>query len=155
MYIWLYVCVCVYIHIYSCCCSVTKSCLTLQDPTDCSTPGPLSPTTSQSLPKFTSIASVMPSNHLILCRPLPLLPSIFPSIRVFSNESAVRQHRHISTLFFLTVYFGLGYNRLTYNAVIISGEEQRNLAIRIHVPILPQPPLTFRPSHIRVPYAIQ
>ena len=37
-----------------------------------------------------SIKSVMPSNHLILCRPLPLLPSIFPSIRVFSNESALR-----------------------------------------------------------------
>ena len=36
------------------------------------------------------IESVMPSNHLILCRPLPLLPSIFPSIRVFSNESALR-----------------------------------------------------------------
>ena len=42
-----------------------------------------------SLPKFTSIGSVMPSNHLILCRPLLLLPSIFPSIRVFSNESAL------------------------------------------------------------------
>ena len=41
-----------------------------------------------SLPKPMSIESVMPSNHLILCRPLLLLPSIFPSIRVFSNESA-------------------------------------------------------------------
>ena len=40
-------------------------------------------------PKPTSIESVMPSNHLILCRPLLLLPSIFPSIRVFSNESAL------------------------------------------------------------------
>ena len=40
-------------------------------------------------PKFMSIASVMPSNHLILCRPLLLLPSVFPSIRVFSNESAL------------------------------------------------------------------
>ena len=45
-------------------------------------------TNSQSLPKLTSIKLVMPSNHLILCRPLLLLPSIFPSIRVFSNESA-------------------------------------------------------------------
>ena len=44
---------------------------------------------SQSPPKPKSIESVMPSNHLILCRPLLLLPSIFPSIRVFSNESAV------------------------------------------------------------------
>ena len=46
-------------------------------------------TNSWSLPKPTSIESVMPSNHLILCRPLLLLPSIFPQIRVFSNESAL------------------------------------------------------------------
>ena len=45
---------------------------------------------SQSLLKVMSVDSVMPSNHLILCRPLLLLPSIFPSIRVFSNESALR-----------------------------------------------------------------
>ena len=45
---------------------------------------------SRSLPKFMSIESVMPSNHLILYLPLPLLPSLFPSIRVFSTESAVR-----------------------------------------------------------------
>ena len=50
----------------------------------------LSVTNSQSLLKLMSIESVMPSNHLILCRPLLLLPSIFPSIRVFSNESALR-----------------------------------------------------------------
>ena len=49
----------------------------------------LSFTTSQSLPKFMSIASVMPFNHLILCYPLLLLPSIFPIIRVFSNDSAL------------------------------------------------------------------
>jgi len=47
----------------------------------------LSITNSQSLSKLTSIELVMPSNHLIFCRPLLLLPSIFPSIRVFSNES--------------------------------------------------------------------
>ena len=46
-------------------------------------------TNSWSLPKLTSIESVMPSNHLILCCPLLLLPSICPSIRVFSNESAL------------------------------------------------------------------
>ena len=50
----------------------------------------LSITNSQSSPKPVSIKSVMPSNHLILCRPLLLLPSIFPSLRVFSNESALR-----------------------------------------------------------------
>ena len=49
----------------------------------------LSFTNSWSLLKLTSIESVMPSNHLILCRPLLLLPSVFPSIRVFSNESAL------------------------------------------------------------------
>ena len=49
----------------------------------------LSITNSQSLLKLISIKSVMPSNHLILCRPLLLLPSIFTSIRVFSNESAL------------------------------------------------------------------
>ena len=48
----------------------------------------LSITNSRSLLKLMSIESVMPSNHLILCHPLLLLPSIFPSIRVFSNESA-------------------------------------------------------------------
>ena len=50
----------------------------------------LSITNSRSLPKPMPTVSVRPSNHLILCRPLLLLPSIFPSIRVFSNESALR-----------------------------------------------------------------
>ena len=49
----------------------------------------LSITNSQSLLKFTSIELVMPSNHLILCRPLFLLPSIFPNIRVFPKESVL------------------------------------------------------------------
>ena len=49
----------------------------------------LSIISSRSLPKLMSIESVMPSNHLILCHPLFLLPSIFPSIRVFPNESAL------------------------------------------------------------------
>ena len=49
----------------------------------------LSITNSQSSPKSMSIESVMPSNHLIFCHPLLLLPSVFPSIRVFSNESAL------------------------------------------------------------------
>ena len=49
----------------------------------------LSITRSQSLLKLMSIESVMPSNHLILCRPLLLLPSIFPSIRVFFNDSVI------------------------------------------------------------------
>ena len=58
--------------------------------------GPLSITNSWSPPKPMSIMSVMPSNHLILCCPL-LLPSIFPSIRVFSNESAlhIKQQQNV------------------------------------------------------------
>ena len=51
---------------------------------------PLSITNSWSLPKLVSVESVMPSNHLLLYHPLLLLPSIFPSIRVFSNESVLR-----------------------------------------------------------------
>ena len=49
----------------------------------------LSITNSQSLLKLMSIVSILPSNHVIVCRPLLLLPSIFPSIRVFSNESVL------------------------------------------------------------------
>ena len=58
-------------------------------PKDYSTPGSLSFTISQSLLKLMSIELVMPSNHLVLCHSLLLLPSIFPSIRVFSNELAL------------------------------------------------------------------
>ena len=65
---------------------VAQSCPILCNPMACS----LSITNSRSLLKRMSIESVMPSNHLILCRPVLLLPSIFPSIRVFSNESALR-----------------------------------------------------------------
>ena len=56
---------------------------------DCSGQASLSIANSQSLLKPMSIESVMPSSHLTLCRPLLLLPSVFPSIRVFSNESAL------------------------------------------------------------------
>ena len=66
--------------------SVTQSCLTLCDPMDCSTPGLPVHQNSWSLLKLMPIESVMPSNHLILCCPLLFPPSIFPSIRVFSNE---------------------------------------------------------------------
>ena len=72
-----------------CCCLVAKLCLTVWDPVDCRMQAPLSSAISQSLLKFMSIESVMLSNNLILCRPLLLLPSIFPSIRVFSNESGL------------------------------------------------------------------
>ena len=70
-----------------CCCSVTQLCLTLRDPMDAHQAS-LSFTTSQSLLKLMSIKSVIPSSHLVLWHPL-LLPSIFPSIRVFSNGLAL------------------------------------------------------------------
>ena len=70
--------------------SVAQLCPTLCDSMDCSTPGFLSITNSWSLLKLMFIVFVMPSSHLILCCPLFLLPSILPSIRVFSNESALR-----------------------------------------------------------------
>ena len=69
--------------------SVTQSCLTLYDPMDCSTPGFPVHRQFRSLLKLLSIEPVMPSNHLVLCRPLLLLPSIFPSIRVFSRQSVL------------------------------------------------------------------
>ena len=63
-------------------CVHAQLCLTLFDPLNCSTPG---------LPVQHQLRElVMPSSHLILCRPLLFLPSIFPSIRVFSNESSLR-----------------------------------------------------------------
>ena len=69
--------------------SVTQSCLTFCNPMDCSTPGfPVHPNSQSSL-KLMPTESVMPSNHLILCCPLLLLPSILPSIRSFSSESAL------------------------------------------------------------------
>ena len=66
-----------------CCCSVAKFCPTLCDPMDCSTPGFPVLTSSWSLLKLMSTESVMPSNHLIFCRPLLLFPSVFLSIKAF------------------------------------------------------------------------
>ena len=70
--------------------SVAQSCPTLCDPINRSTPGFPVHLNSRSSLRLTSIESVMPSSHLILCRPLLLLPPIPPSIRVFSNESILR-----------------------------------------------------------------
>ena len=74
---------------YYCCCSVAQSYPTLCDPWTAAHQASLSFTVSQSLPKLMSVESVIPSNHLILCHPLLLLPLIFPSIRIFSNELAL------------------------------------------------------------------
>ena len=70
--------------------SVTQLCMTLCDPWTAARQAPLSITNSWSLLKLISIESVMPASHLILCRPLLILPPIPPSIRAFTNESALR-----------------------------------------------------------------
>ena len=75
------------LSICCCCCSVTQSLFVTPWTAACQ--ASLSPTISQSLLKLMSFESVMPSNHLVLCLLLLLLPSIFPSIRVFSKKSAV------------------------------------------------------------------
>ena len=70
--------------------SVTQSCLTLYNLWTAASQASLSITNSWSLLKLMSIELLMPSNHLILSRPLLLLPSVFPSTRVFSNELVLR-----------------------------------------------------------------
>ena len=69
--------------------SVAQSCPTLCDPIIAASQASLSMTNSWSSLKLMSFESVIPSNHLIFCHPLLLVPSIFPNIRVFSNESAL------------------------------------------------------------------
>ena len=107
---------------HNCCCSVTKSCPTLCDPMNCSTPGFPVFDISWSLLKLMSIGSVMLSNHLILCCPLLLLPSVFPSIRVFSSESAlhIRWPKNWSFRFSISPSseFPLGWTGLTSCIVI-------------------------------------
>ena len=82
---------------------VAQLCLTCCNPMNHSTPGVLSITNSWSLPKLMSIESEMPSNHLILCHPLLLLPPIPLSIRVFSNESAL----HMRWLKYWSISFSI------------------------------------------------
>ena len=69
--------------------SVVQSCRLFATPWTAARQASLSNTNSQSLLKLTSIESVIPSNHLILCHPFLFPPSIFPSIRVFANESVL------------------------------------------------------------------
>ena len=71
--------------------SVAQSCPTLCDPMNRSTPGLPVHHQLRSSVRLMSIKSMMPSSHLILCRPLLLLPPIPPSIRVFSNESTLHE----------------------------------------------------------------
>ena len=78
------------IRICNSCCSVTQSCLTFVTPRNAACQASVTFTISRSLLRLMSLESVMPSNHLVLYHPLLLLPSIFPRIRVFANESALR-----------------------------------------------------------------
>ena len=89
--------------------SVAQSCLTLCDPMDYSTPGFAVYQNSWSLLRLKSIDWVMPSNHLILCLPLFLLPSVFASIRVFSSESVlhIRCPKYCSFSFSIRTEFPL------------------------------------------------
>ena len=85
---------------------VSQSCPTLCDPTDCNTPGLPVPHQLPEPTQLMSIALVMPASHLILCRPLLLPPSIFPSIRVFSSESVlcIRRPKYWSSSFSISPF---------------------------------------------------
>ena len=94
------------------CCSVAKLYLTLPNSVDCTMPGFPVPH-HLSLPRFISTESVMPYNNLIVCHPLLFLPSILPSIRVFSSESAV----HIKWLKYWNFNFSISPSN-EYSGVI-------------------------------------
>ena len=108
--------------------SVAQSCPTLCNPTDYT----LSITNSWSLLKRMSIELLMPSNHLILCRPVLLLPSVFPSIRVFSIESVlcIRWPKYWSFSFTISPsheYLGLISFRMDWSDLIVQGTLKSHL----------------------------
>ena len=115
----------------------------------------LSITNSQGLPKLMSIELVMPSNHLILCRPLLLLPSILPSIRVFSNESVlrIRWPKYWSFSFSISPsnesqdWFPLGLTSCSPCSPRDSQESSPNTTVQKHQFFHAQPPL-WSNSHI-------
>ena len=115
--------------------SVAQSCPTLCDPWTAACQASLSLTISQSLLKLMAIESVTPSNHLILCRPL-LLPSIPPSIRVFSNESAlcIRWLKYWSFSFSISPsneYSGLTFFRI-YRFDLLAAQETLKSLLQDH-----------------------
>ena len=112
------------------CCSVTvvvQGCPILCHPWTAALQASLSFTISRSLLKLMCIKSMMPSNHLILCCPFLLLPSIFPSIRVFSNESVlhIRWPKYWSFRFSISPsseYSGLISSRINwFNLLAVQG----------------------------------
>ena len=113
-------------------CSVAKLCATLMTPWTTAHKSFLSFTMSRNLLKFMSIEVVMPSSHLILCCPLLLLPSIFSSIRAFSNESAlhIRWPKYWSFSFSISPsseYSGLISFRIDWFALLAVQEILRSL----------------------------
>ena len=116
--------------------SVARSCLTLCNPMECSTPGFPVHYQLPELAQTTSIESVMPSNHLILSCPLLLLPSVFPSIRVFSNESVlIRYPKYWSFSFSISlsneysglISFRIDYSAIKRNRLLVHATAQMNL----------------------------
>ena len=95
------------------CCSVPQFCLTLCDPVDYDMPGSLPFTLYQSLLTLLCIGSVMPFNHLVLCQTLLFLPSIFPNIWVFSNQSSLHIRGPKFWSFSLSISPSNEYSRLT------------------------------------------
>ena len=120
---------CVYIHIsvyVSTCCSIAKMCLTLSNPMKCSMPGfpVLHCLLEFGLLRCMSIQLVIPSNHLIFCLPLLFLTSIFPSMRVFSNELAlhIRWPKYWSFSFSISPsneYWGLIFFRIDWSDLLV------------------------------------
>ena len=107
----------------------------------------LSITNSQILSKLMSIESVMPSNHLILCHPILLLPSIFPNIRVFSNESVlhIRWPKYWSFSFNISpsnehpglIYFSMDWLDLLAVQGTLKSLLQRKLTVTSYLAMLP------------------
>ena len=114
------------------CCSVAKSCAILCNPWTATPHASLSLTIFPSLLKFISTESGMLFHHLILCHPLLLLPSIFPSVRVFPNESAlcIRWPKHWSFSFSVSPsneYSELIYFRIDWFNLLAAQETLRSL----------------------------
>ena len=117
--------------------SVTQSCPTLCDPWTAARQASLSITNSWSLLKLMSLKSVMPSNHLTLCQPLLLLPSIFPTIKDFSNEQVlhIRWPKYWSFSFSISPsneHSGLISHRMDWlNLLVVQGTLESLLQHRI------------------------
>ena len=106
-----------------CFCSVTEACPILWPPRTAAPQAPLPPTVHWSLLKLMAIESVTLSNQLILCRPLLLLPSVFSSIRVFSNESAlyIRWPKYLLSEPYIWMQIFLQFSLMPRKALLVTG----------------------------------